>query len=103
MKGSKKETSEVFLNLPGSSDNLRLTDHGTLLVPLASPRSSDWISTTIIDFIVRCRIIRAIMHKVKIFRFLKFICLNKSDKICIILGAKYTNISASYAKLCTCC
>lgn len=40
VKGEKKGTVETFANLPGFSDNIRLTERQTLLVPFAITRNN---------------------------------------------------------------
>ncbi len=40
MKGDRKGKLETFAELPGFSDNLRLTDHNTLLVPFTVVRNN---------------------------------------------------------------
>lgn len=40
LSGDKKDTSELFANLPGFSDTIRLTPQGTLLVPFGVARYS---------------------------------------------------------------
>ena len=47
LTGDKKGTTELFVNLPGFGDTIRLTDRQTLLAPLAIPRLS--ILTSILD------------------------------------------------------
>lgn len=40
LKGEKKGNSEVFAVIPGFGDTIRLTEHNTLLVPLAAVRGA---------------------------------------------------------------
>ena len=76
MKGNKKGTKEVFADLPGFSDNIRLTQHGTLLVPFAALRSS----TSVLDLFGTYPQLRSILGTVRTFFILIvlifFFCLN---------------------------
>ena len=64
LKGSKTGELEVFLNLPGSPDNIRKTEHNTLLVPLVIARSSDLIRTTPLDLLGEYPLVRKILSLV---------------------------------------
>ena len=44
LNGKDENLTEVFLNLPGHADNIRLTEHGTLFVPFAVLRQDKWSS-----------------------------------------------------------
>ena len=44
LKGSKKGQKEVFVNLPGFGDTIRLTEKNTLLAPIVIPRVSQYSS-----------------------------------------------------------
>jgi hypothetical protein len=64
LKGPKKGDLEIFINLPGSPDNIRITEHGTLLVPLVMARSSDITRTTLLDLFGEYPLVRKIMSTV---------------------------------------
>ena len=58
LAGAKKGTKELFANLPGNSDNIRLTDRNTLLVPFNVLRS------TFTDLIARNSFVRTTIKNV---------------------------------------
>jgi hypothetical protein len=64
LKGPKKDDSDLFVNLPGSPDNIRIIEHGTLLVPLVMARSSDITRTTLLDLFGEYPLVRKIMSTV---------------------------------------
>ncbi len=59
------------MNLPGSPDNIRKTDHNTLLVPLVIARSSDLIRTTPLDLLGEYPFVRKILSMVREIKKLK--------------------------------
>lgn len=67
LKGSKKGEVEVFLNLPGFPDNIRLTPHDTLLVSFAAVRQPHRSIRSLMDFLGEYPMIRAILASVSFF------------------------------------
>ena len=66
LSGDKKGNREVFADLPGYSDTIRMTDHETLLVPMALTRYMKYGS--VLDITGRYPLIRT---------FLGFVSLTK--------------------------
>lgn len=80
MTGSKQGELEVFLNLPGSPDNIRKTDHNTLIVPLVIARSPDLFRVTPLDLLGEYPLLRKYMSmvrktKAKCFKYIPFVQL----------------------------
>ena len=62
ISGDKKGTKELFADLPGFSDNIRLTDQNTLLVPFAVVRNN--IFGSFLDLFGRYPFIRTLISYV---------------------------------------
>jgi hypothetical protein len=70
VSGDKKGKTEVFANLPGFSDTIRLTEHGTLLVPFALVRYSKLFS--LLDLTGKYPFIRKLIGYVNRLYFYKY-------------------------------
>jgi hypothetical protein len=66
LKGPKKGTVEIFLNLPGFPDNIRLTSYFSLLVSFAAVRQPHRIIRSLMDFLGEYPTIRAILASVSL-------------------------------------
>ncbi len=66
LKGEKKGKKEVFIDLPGFGDTIRLTDHNTLMAPTVAVRCGKFPS--ILDMFGKYPLIRTIFGFV-IFSF----------------------------------
>jgi len=64
--GDRKGLREVFAELPGLGDTIRMTDNETLLVPIAAARRSKYLSVA--DLFSNYPMVRNFLGKVKIFR-----------------------------------
>lgn len=69
LKGEKQGKSEIFTNLPGFPDNIRITDHKTLLVALVVTRATDITRRSILDLLGEYPKIRTIVGTVCNFQF----------------------------------
>jgi hypothetical protein len=63
LTGEKKGSREVFIELPGFGDTIRLTDKKTLMVPLAAARASKF--TSLLDLTGKYPFIRHLLGYVK--------------------------------------
>jgi len=75
----KKGSREVFIELPGFGDTIRLTDKKTLMVPLAATRASKF--TSLLDLTGKYPFIRHFLGYVcKILSFInEFLVSNKNE------------------------
>lgn len=64
MSGEKKGQKEIFAELPGYGDTIRLSDHGTLFVPFCSTR--DPKEPSILDLFGEYPLVRSLLSMVKI-------------------------------------
>jgi hypothetical protein len=62
LSGDKKGKVELFANLPGFGDNIRLTDRQTLMVPFSAVRKSEYAS--VLDLLSAYPSVRNFMGKV---------------------------------------
>lgn len=67
LKGPKKGQHEVFLNLPGFPDNVRLSDRNTLLVALVIARKDDFLRKSVLDLLGEYPFIRTVIGRVRVF------------------------------------
>ena len=66
LKGEKEGHKEIFVNLPGLGDTIRLTSHNTILAPISIVRQPGKFS--IVDFFSKYPTIRNIFGSVSYFK-----------------------------------
>ena len=68
MTGAKKGQVEDFVILPGSGDNIRLTERNTLMATIALPRTS--VLTSLLDVLGKWPDVRNLLYKVSLILLL---------------------------------
>lgn len=74
--GDKKGTKEVFAELPGMADTIRMSDYETLLVPFVLARRKE--QPTIFDLVGEYPLIRSFLCSVSIFQKKALLCIVSS-------------------------
>jgi hypothetical protein len=77
LTGEKKGKREVFIELPGFGDTIRLTDKQTLMVPLAGARASKF--TSMLDLTGKVPFIRHLLGYVNIKFYKDFLDFKKES------------------------
>ena len=74
MSGEKKGVKEIFAELPGFGDTIRLSDHGTLFVPFALARNP--AQPTFLDLFGEYPLVRSLITAVNIiYYYIYFVIL----------------------------